>query len=101
MSNFYKELFDKYKGKNGYMNLKQFSIAVNNVEKEIYPLPTIDINNSWECANSPDGDCHYYTDEHNVIKLNDGTTYNMGSDHDRENESDDCCLFCGEPEERK
>ena len=54
----------------------------------------------WECKNSPDGVCHYYSNK-GTVHLNNGDAFKLPDDHDKEDESEDCCLFCGQPEERK
>lgn len=61
----------------------------------------------WWCPKSPDHHCHYFTSgmvngEKFFVFLSNGFTYtfpqhpNVG-----ESESEDQCLFCGHPEERK
>lgn len=54
----------------------------------------------WHCDKSPDGCCHYYSDDGEVA-LVDGTKHQLPEDHDIKFESDEFCIFCGEPEERK
>ena len=62
----------------------------------------------WRCPDSPDNTCHYYTSEvknsdgKRVVALSNGLHY-MADDYtidDANAETDDCCLFCGFPEER-
>lgn len=58
----------------------------------------------WYCPDSPDHTCHYYSQRDETgcfVKLIDGTRHYLPYDHRWQFESDDCCLFCGEPEERK
>ena len=59
----------------------------------------------WWCPKSPDHACFYFTEvvqEQLFIKLVDGTLLPYKQDnHDRQYETQDCCLFCGEPNERK
>jgi len=61
----------------------------------------------WYCEKSPDHRCYYYTDGKDeqgyyVLDINNNKIYIEGhTDKDEEYESDDCCLFCGQPEERK
>jgi hypothetical protein len=64
----------------------------------------------WRCPDSPDGACHYYTgegkdgDNRRVVILSNKTYYYMDESYSLEDsydETDDCCLFCGFPEERK
>lgn len=54
----------------------------------------------WRCTKSPDHVCHYYTEE-GTIMLIDETVVNAPTDHDAESETDDSCIYCGMPEERK
>lgn len=61
---------------------------------------------SWDCPKSPDYKCHYFTEEpwydgRRVVYLSDGRTYGYDGQVPQEYESEDCCLFCGEPYERK
>lgn len=60
-----------------------------------------DNNFGWRCADSPDTVCHYYTNDGNHVKLIDGTLANVPSGHDHRYETSDCCIFCGNPDERK
>ncbi len=53
-----------------------------------------------ESSESPDGICHYYTSNNKII-LKDGTQIDPPYDHDEDGESEDWCIYCGEPEERK
>lgn len=61
----------------------------------------------WYCNESPDKTCYYYSSENplnankRVVQLRNGTVHNLESNHSYEYETDDCCLFCGAPEERK
>lgn len=59
----------------------------------------------WYCPKSPDHGCHYFSDN-GIVTLNDGTTMQCPPDEDGEPysgdyETDDCCIFCGAPNERK
>lgn len=54
----------------------------------------------WRCKESPDGVCHYYTDDGKVTLI-DGRVVDPPADHDCKSESSDWCVFCGHPEERK
>ena len=53
----------------------------------------------WQCADSPDGVCHYDTDQ-GKVRLIDGTVVDMPANHDPEFETEDSCIFCGDPSER-
>ena len=63
----------------------------------------------WYCPKSPDHACHYFSEEEDdgrhYVRLIDGTkcylpdSYTKQKKH--EDESDDWCIFCGQPEERK
>lgn len=60
----------------------------------------------WFCPKSPDKMCYYYSeptkvDGKFVIALRDGTSFPLGEFHLQDYETDDQCLFCGYPEERK
>lgn len=55
----------------------------------------------WRCKESPDQVCHYYNElDNNRLELIDGSTIEvfMGEIHDT---FEECCLFCGLPDERK
>lgn len=54
----------------------------------------------WYCPDSPDHACHYYSNE-GKVELLDGTLMNVPEDHDPSYETDDDCMFCHQPEERK
>lgn len=54
----------------------------------------------WRCKKSPDGVCHYYSED-GKIELIDNTQVPTPEDHDPDYETDDCCIFCGMPDERK
>lgn len=70
-------------------------------------------DHGWTCEKSPDGICHYYTDtdrdgvrcvvltdgtmDHNFPRTEEGSNWEWHPDY----ETDDMCLYCGEPEERK
>jgi len=54
----------------------------------------------WRCKISPDFICHYKS-TNGQIELINGEKIPTQLDHDPEYESDDCCIFCGDPEERK
>ena len=61
----------------------------------------------WYCPDSPDNQCHYYTQdtpEGKGLLFRDGTimlTKDFPEDWDPDYETDDCCIFCGQPDERK
>lgn len=52
------------------------------------------------CSGSPDKKCHYYS-QNKELTLQDGTKYQLPEDYEDDYETEDCCIFCGEPEERK
>jgi len=62
--------------------------------------PTCNKDFGWFCEKSPDGVCHYFTIDGKVGLLN-GTLVDPPKEHDISNESDDWCIYCGMPEERK
>jgi hypothetical protein len=53
----------------------------------------------WACEESPDGVCHFDSEEGRV-KLVDGTDVPMPEDG-YDNQQNQCCLFCGDFDERK
>jgi hypothetical protein len=59
----------------------------------------------WRCKKSPDSVCHYYSHDDvqstRVIDLLDGKIAPIPTGHDRRFESEDHCIFCGMPDERK
>jgi len=55
----------------------------------------------WHCPQSPDQVCHYYTDRDGQVRLLDGSKVEPPSGHDAECETEDDCIYCGQPEERK
>jgi hypothetical protein len=60
----------------------------------------------YRCPDSPDTVCHYYTESvpftaQNGVRLVTGEFVDYPEGHDVENETDDQCIFCGQPEERK
>ena len=52
------------------------------------------------CLESPDKVCHYYS-KNGQVELVDKTFAQVPPGHDAKFETDDCCIFCGWPEERK
>lgn len=62
------------------------------------------VGEGWWCPDSPDHHCYYFTEEgfeSRYVVLKDGTEYHFHKGHDAEYETDDCCLFCCQPDERK
>ena len=58
----------------------------------------------WYCNQSPDNLCHYYSfekDGKNHVELSNGHNHELDSSYDNEYETEDDCIFCHEPEERK
>lgn len=58
---------------------------------------------TWDCPESPDGYCHYVTEwgSDTKVLLRDGTTVELSEPTPRQYQTEDACLFCGEPDERK
>ena len=54
----------------------------------------------WRCKESPDQVCHYFSED-GKVELIDGTSVSVPCDHDSDYETDDHCIFCGLPDERK
>jgi hypothetical protein len=55
----------------------------------------------WWCPDSPDNVCHYFTvGTQGKVKLLAGE-FVTSPEHDPEYETDDRCLWCGQPNERK
>ena len=62
----------------------------------------------WFCPQSPDNRCYYYSepngDGSRHVQLENGVKHQLTKewrDDDAEHETDDDCLFCHHPEERK
>ena len=59
----------------------------------------------WYCAKSPDHLCYYNTEEdsngNRYVELRDGNRVYMEKGYSNEDETDDDCLFCHHPDERK
>ena len=62
----------------------------------------------WHCPKSPDHACHYFSERvapgmEPYVQLNNGQIAYLSIDHyeNQEYETDDCCLFCHDPYERK
>lgn len=54
----------------------------------------------WYCPKSEDFVCHYESRDKKVTLI-DGERVDVPEGHDPKNESDDYCIFCGSPQERK
>lgn len=54
----------------------------------------------WRCKESPDGVCHYFSED-GMVELINGNKVSVPANHDADYETDDCCIFCGMPDERK
>jgi len=54
----------------------------------------------WRCKVSPDGVCHYHTED-GKVELSDGTLVDPPAEHDPNYETSDSCIWCGHPDERK
>ncbi len=57
----------------------------------------------WWCKVSPDHVCHYYTSTYegkSCVLLIDDTYYGFTPEKDPEYQTEDECLFCGQPKER-
>jgi hypothetical protein len=54
----------------------------------------------WRCKESPDSVCHYES-SNGKVALIDGSMVSIPFDHDPNYETDDSCIFCGHPDERK
>ena len=66
---------------------------------------TCGVHFGWRCKKSPDSVCHYHT-EGGAVDLIEGTPdffkyRKTGNWTSEDNESDDCCVYCGHPDERK
>jgi hypothetical protein len=57
----------------------------------------------WWCDDSPDKVCHYFTSHDGKVELRNGDEVDTpeGYDGDRDDQSYDWCIYCGDPEERK
>lgn len=54
----------------------------------------------WYCPDSPDHGCHYDSYQ-GMVELSDGTKVPVPKYHDADYETDDDCIFCHQPNERK
>lgn len=63
----------------------------------------------WWCPKSPDNSCYYHSEpivkngseSVNVVVLENGEHVELPRTHNPDNESEDWCIFCGAPDERK
>lgn len=97
----FNKLYYTSKGGNVNISRQQFLEACQKVwdasRKGMY-TPYVD--DGWDCPESLDKVCHYYS-VNGMVKLNNGKEVKMPESHDPTMESEDWCIFCGEPEERK
>lgn len=59
---------------------------------------------SWWCPLSLDNLCHYETDKKFDVTLKNGAKFNISPNYTQaaqEYETEDVCLFCGDPEDRQ
>jgi hypothetical protein len=87
------------------LNRKAYELcqqAGHNIEKlyESAYCECCDRDFGWYCPNSPDKTCHYST-ERGKVSLITGDWIDMPVGHDTMYESEDSCIYCGEPSERK
>lgn len=86
--------------RNGLRNHEHWTWGADNAFCEI-----CEKDFGWRCPDSPDTVCHYYTKESNgklVVELVNGVELPFTKEgHKPDFETDDVCLFCGAPEERK
>ncbi len=54
----------------------------------------------WHCPDSPDNTCHYFTME-GKVRLISGQQIDPPPRHRPDHETEDQCIFCGNPQERK
>lgn len=54
----------------------------------------------WRCKVSPDGVCHYHSHD-GMVELIDGSKCKVPKGHINADETDDSCIYCQMPEERK
>lgn len=54
----------------------------------------------WWCPESKDNTCHYFS-ENGFVTLINGEKVPVPPGHNEDCENYDCCIFCGDPEERK
>ena len=61
-----------------------------------------DKSHGWACPHSPDKVCHYFSFD-GKIELVSGEYVDVPDDHDgmASDESEDWCIYCGDPDERK
>jgi len=60
-----------------------------------------DLHFGHYCPESLDHACHYYTEDNGRVKLATGELVDAPDGHNSKYETDDSCIFCGVPDERK
>lgn len=95
LTNEYKELSTHF------FNNKKFCFHVieNKFDSAFCNICELDFGHF--CQDSPDNTCHYFTEKEGFILLNNGNKILPPLEHNQKYETYDCCIFCGEPEERK
>jgi hypothetical protein len=62
---------------------------------------TCDKDLGWKCEHAPDGVCHYFSEDDGQVNLTNGQSVPVPDGHDAQFETEDSCIFCQNPEERK
>ena len=93
----------KDKAKKAYWDEKKKCKHVAEKHGDVAWCAVCDTDLGWHCPESPDGVCHYFTEEDgkSVSLMNGETTSVPDEDHCKSYETYDFCLFCGNPEERR
>lgn len=105
-----------------WINNKANELVLRNIYRQHFPCKHINIKQegdsqlcvaceehtgNWWCPKSPDHHCYYYShhatykEDRRVVFLQDGREFGLSKDHNKDNESEDWCIFCGQPDERK
>lgn len=77
--------------------------VLGEIKKEVEGPTDEDVEHDagWDCEHSPDKKCHYFTTSEGKVRIKGGLEVDPPQGHDRRNENEDWCIFCGEPDERK
>lgn len=85
--------------------LEAFAFAVGHAKQASQPTHDKAASHGWHCDQSLDHVCHYFSDERQddfrVVVMSDGSELPLPVRHDHHSESEDQCIFCGQPQERK
>lgn len=89
------------------LTLEKLQFMLNDIDAKAKAALNGEVIDGWHCFHSPDKVCHYHSEQRSdgfYVELKDGSNYKILQTYtkeDHENENEDCCIFCKEPEERK